>query len=211
MDIQFEGIRKSYGKQLIVSIDNLYLKGNRIYCLMGKNGVGKTTLLRIIAGLDKDYSGKIMLYSNGTPVKDVRKHVTMVFQSPYMLNMSIWDNIAYGLKVRGISKKEIRKRVNECLEMLDLADISTRNALKISAGQAQRVALARAVAFKPSVLLLDEPTSSADDDNKKLMTDIIKRANDSDNTTVIVVTHDMEQAGSLSGNILTMREGRILI
>jgi tungstate transport system ATP-binding protein len=211
MDIQFEGIRKSYGKQLIVSIDNLYLKGNRIYCLMGKNGVGKTTLLRIIAGLDKDYSGKIMLYSNGTPVKDVRKHVTMVFQSPYMLNMSIWDNIAYGLKVRGISKKEIRKRVNECLEMLDLADISTRNALKISAGQAQRVALARAVAFKPSVLLLDEPTSSADDDNKKLMTDIIKRANNSDNTTVIVVTHDMEQARSLSGNILTMREGRILM
>jgi tungstate transport system ATP-binding protein len=211
MDIQFEGIRKSYGKQLIVSIDNLYLKGNRIYCLMGKNGVGKTTLLRIIAGLDKDYSGKIMLCSNGTPVKDVRKHVTMVFQSPYMLNMSIWDNIAYGLKVRGISKKEIRKRVNECLEMLDLADISTRNALKISAGQAQRVALARAVAFKPSVLLLDEPTSSADDDNKKLMTDIIKRANNSDNTTVIVVTHDMEQARILSGNILTMREGRILM
>lgn len=209
MDIQLNGIKKYYDKQLIVNIDKLYLDGGKIYCLMGRNGVGKTTLLRIIAGLDKNYYGSVRFCRNGLLCNEARRHVTMVFQTPYMFDTTVWDNIAYGLKVRSKNREEINEKVNKYLKLMDLESLSHKNALKLSAGQTQRVALARAMVFEPSILLLDEPTSSADDSNKKLITKIIKNINCTNKTTVIMVTHDLEQAQSLSDNILAMNDGKV--
>lgn len=210
MDVQFKGIRKYYDKKLILDIDDLFIEGNKVYSLIGKNGIGKTTLLKILAGLDHNYEGKVEFYQQKKPCFNAERHITMVFQTPYMFDNTVWNNIAYGLKVRKEDKQIINKRVEETLELMDLTHMSQKNALKLSAGQIQRVALARAIAFRPSVLLLDEPTASVDPEYSEMMINLIKDIHEKKGTTIIVVTHKQEEVKRLSGNVLEVVSGKII-
>jgi ABC-type Fe3+/spermidine/putrescine transport system ATPase subunit len=185
--------------------------------LLGPSGCGKTTTLRAIAGLERPTSGEIRI--GGTPVFSSspsmnvpaeRRGLSMVFQS-YAIwpHMSVFDNVAYGLRVRKRPDAEVKRRVSEALELVQLGDFGTRSASKLSGGQQQRVALARAFVFSPSVLLFDEPLSNLDAKLRAEMRVELKELQRRLGITSVYVTHDLEEALAISDRIVVMRDGVI--
>lgn len=201
MDISFFGVKKCFGTRLVVDIEKLHLPGGQIYCLLGKNGVGKTTLLTMVAGLVRDFEGVIRV---GSKPPQAGWDITLVFQQPHMFNMTVYDNIAYGLRARKLTEPQIRNRVMPVCQLLDLKEYLNQNARNLSGGEAKRVAIARAVVLDPAVLLLDEPTSSADYQSKLLICDLVRELNRKTKTTVLMVTHDLTQARTLTKHLLFM-------
>ena len=204
-----------YGEQDILKNINISVDRGEVFALIGPTGAGKTTLLRLIDLLDSPTSGRI--YFDGTDVTEsgrrrleTRRRMACVLQKPVVFNTSIYDNIAYGLKCRGVGKSNIREKVGAILEMVDLLAYGNRNARTLSGGEAQRVAIARAVAVEPEVLLLDEPTANLDPIStskiEELITNIIHRYD----TTIIMATHDMSQGQRLAGRIGVLIDGEIL-
>src|SRR5437016_10606885 len=180
--------------------------------LLGPSGCGKTTMLRIIAGLDTPDEGGRVLFDGAdvTSVPIERRNVGMVFQSYALFpNMSVADNIGFGLKVRKQPKDKIRKRVGELLELINLPDKGNRFPYQLSGGQQQRVALARALAIEPQVLLLDEPLSALDAKIRVALRNEIRRIQQQLKMTAIYVTHDQEEALAISDRIAVMAKGRI--
>jgi len=185
--------------------------------LLGPSGCGKTTTLRAIAGLEKPASGEIRI--GGAPVFSSspsvnvpaeRRGLSMVFQS-YAIwpHMSVFDNVAYGLRVRKRPEAEVTARVREALDLVQLGDLGTRSASKLSGGQQQRVALARAFVFSPSVLLFDEPLSNLDAKLRAEMRVELKELQRRLDITSVYVTHDLEEALAISDRIVVMRDGVI--
>ena len=185
--------------------------------LLGPSGCGKTTTLRAIAGLEKPASGEIRI--GGAPVFSSspsvnvpaeRRGLSMVFQS-YAIwpHMSVFDNVAYGLRVRKRPEAEVTQRVREALDLVQLGDFDTRSASKLSGGQQQRVALARAFVFSPSVLLFDEPLSNLDAKLRAEMRVELKELQRRLDITSVYVTHDLEEALAISDRIVVMRDGVI--
>ena len=185
--------------------------------LLGPSGCGKTTTLRAIAGLERPASGEIRI--GGTPVFSSstrvnvpaeRRELSMVFQS-YAIwpHMTVFDNVAYGLRVRRRPEAEVRARVQEALDLVQLGDLSARSASKLSGGQQQRVALARAFVFSPSVLLFDEPLSNLDAKLRAEMRIELKELQRRLDITSVYVTHDLEEALAISDRIVVMRDGVI--
>ena len=183
--------------------------------LLGPSGCGKTTTLRAIAGLERPTSGEIRI--GGTPVfaehvniPAERRGLSMVFQS-YAIwpHMSVFDNVAYGLRVRKRPELEVRTRVREALDLVQLGDLAARSAAKLSGGQQQRVALARAFVFSPSVLLFDEPLSNLDAKLRAEMRVELKELQRRLDITSVYVTHDLEEALAISDRIIVMRDGVI--
>ena len=185
--------------------------------LLGPSGCGKTTTLRAIAGLERPTSGEIRI--GGTPVFSSspsvnipaeRRGLSMVFQS-YAIwpHMTVFDNVAYGLRVRKRPAAEVAKRVREALELVQLGDLGDRSASKLSGGQQQRVALARAFVFSPSVLLFDEPLSNLDAKLRAEMRVELKELQRRLDITSVYVTHDLEEALAISDRIIVMRDGVI--
>jgi iron(III) transport system ATP-binding protein len=185
--------------------------------LLGPSGCGKTTTLRAIAGLEKPAAGEIRI--GGTPVFSSspnvnvpaeRRGLSMVFQS-YAIwpHMSVFDNVAYGLRVRKQPEAEVATRVREALELVQLGELGTRSASKLSGGQQQRVALARAFVFSPSVLLFDEPLSNLDAKLRAEMRVELKELQRRLDITSVYVTHDLEEALAISDRIVVMRDGVI--
>jgi iron(III) transport system ATP-binding protein len=185
--------------------------------LLGPSGCGKTTTLRAIAGLEKPASGEIRIggevvfgSSPSVNVPAERRGLSMVFQS-YAIwpHMSVFDNVAYGLRVRKRPEAEVATRVREALDLVQLAELGTRSASKLSGGQQQRVALARAFVFSPSVLLLDEPLSKLDAKLRSEMRVELKELQRRLDITSVYVTHDLEEALAISDRIVVMRDGII--
>ena len=185
--------------------------------LLGPSGCGKTTTLRAIAGLERPTSGEIRISGNpvfsSSPSVNVpaeRRGLSMVFQS-YAIwpHMTVFDNVAYGLRVRKRPESEIAARVREALELVQLGDLGTRSASKLSGGQQQRVALARAFVFSPSVLLFDEPLSNLDAKLRAEMRVELKELQRRLDITSVYVTHDLEEALAISDRIVVMRDGAI--
>src|SRR5882724_7143620 len=185
--------------------------------LLGPSGCGKTTTLRAIAGLEKPASGEIRI--GGTPVFSSapnvnvpaeRRGLSMVFQS-YAIwpHMSVFDNVAYGLRVRKRPEAEVAARVREALDLVQLGELESRSASKLSGGQQQRVALARAFVFSPSVLLFDEPLSNLDAKLRAEMRVELKELQRRLDITSVYVTHDLEEALAISDRIVVMRDGGI--
>src|SRR5262249_16373115 len=183
--------------------------------LLGPSGCGKTTTLRAIAGLEKPASGEIRI--GGAPVFSAsvnlpaeRRGLSMVFQS-YAIwpHMSVFDNVAYGLRVRKRPEAEVTARVREALELVQLGELGARSASKLSGGQQQRVALARAFVFSPSVLLFDEPLSNLDAKLRAEMRVELKELQRRLDVTSVYVTHDLEEALAISDRIVVMRDGVI--
>jgi len=183
-----------------------------LFTLLGPSGCGKTTTLRIIAGFEMPDYGRIFFdEADVTFKKPYERGCAMVFQN-YALwpHMSVYDNIAYGLKLRKLPKSEIDKRVKEVLRLVGLEGLENRYPLQLSGGQQQRVALARALVIEPKVLLLDEPLSNLDAKLRLRMREELKSLQKELGITTIYVTHDQEEAMSISDRIAVMRKGRIL-
>jgi len=203
-----------YGERDILKNINLGVERGEVLALIGPTGTGKTTLLRLINLLDMPTSGKIYFDGIGATESrrlrfEVRRRMAFVLQKPVVFNMSVQENIAYGLKWRGVGKSKIREKVGNILDMIGLAAEKNRNARTLSGGEAQRVAIARAIAIEPEVLLLDEPTANLDPVSaakvEGLITDIIQRHD----TTIIMATHDMAQGQRLADRIGVLINGEI--
>ncbi|WP_429472316.1 ABC transporter ATP-binding protein [Neobacillus sp. B4I6] len=206
-----ENVVKTFNKTEVVKKMNLEIKQGELVSFLGPSGCGKTTTLNMIAGfLDVD-GGRIVV--DGKPVHLLppnKREMGMVFQNYALFpHMTVFDNVAYGLKLRKVSKSEIHTRVTEALEMVRLAGYEKRYPKELSGGQQQRVSLARALVIKPKVLLLDEPLSNLDAKLRQEMREEIVEIQKKVGITTIFVTHDQEEALAISDRIAVMYEGRI--
>ncbi len=195
------------------AVDNVTLdiKAGTFVTLLGPSGCGKTTTLRMIAGFEYPDEGDILL--DGASIKHIppnKRDIAMVFQSYALFpHYNVFDNIAYGLKIRKMQKKQIREKVMEMLELVELSGLENRMTNQLSGGQQQRVALARALVMEPGVLLFDEPLSNLDAKLRMLMRTEIRRIQQKIGITAVYVTHDQAEALSLSDEIIIMKEGLI--
>ncbi|HBN32568.1 MAG TPA: ABC transporter ATP-binding protein [Rhodobacteraceae bacterium] len=204
-------LSKNFGNFCAVDTVNLMIKKGEFLTLLGPSGSGKTTLLMMIAGFLDITSGDIEM--DGNSIADIpaeKRNFGMVFQGYALFpHMSVRENIGYALTVRKRSAAEIRLRVDEMLELVQLQDFADRKPGQLSGGQQQRVALARALSFSPPVLLLDEPLGALDKKLRVEVQDQLKDIHDRIGTTFIYVTHDQEEALSMSDRIVIMRDGRV--
>jgi putative spermidine/putrescine transport system ATP-binding protein len=209
--LELTGIQKRFGATYAVEEFNLVAERGEFVSFLGPSGCGKTTTLRMIAGFERPTAGRILI--DGVDVTDKapnRRDVGMVFQSYALFpNMNVADNIGFGLRVRKRPKDQIQKRVAELLEIVNLPDKGKRFPYQLSGGQQQRVALARALAFEPQVLLLDEPLSALDAKIRVALRVEIRSIQRQLGITTVYVTHDQEEALSLSDRVVVMSEGRM--
>ncbi len=207
-------IFKAAGQKDVAALDDVSvaIKENEFFTLLGPSGCGKTTLLRLIAGFDFPTSGQILLYGQDIAVlPPFKRPVNTVFQNYALFpHMTVAQNIGFGLEMLGKPKAEIATRVSEMLKLVRMEDLASRRTSQISGGQQQRVALARALAPKPKVLLLDEPLSALDYKLRKDMQIELKRLQHETGITFIFVTHDQEEALTMSDRIAVMSKGKIL-
>jgi spermidine/putrescine transport system ATP-binding protein len=210
-DVQLTNVSKAFGATWAVCDLTLQVERGIFYSLLGPSGCGKTTTLRLIAGFEQPTAGQVLI--RGVDVAGLppyRRDVNTVFQSYALFpHMSVADNIAYGLRQRHMGRAEIHRRVNEALEMVRLVGADKRKPSELSGGQQQRVALARALVNRPTVLLLDEPLSALDLKLRKEMQSELKTLQRTVGITFIYVTHDQEEAITLSNRIAVMNTGRL--
>ena len=209
--IALEGVSKRFGKADAVHEITLEIGDGEFFSLLGPSGCGKTTTLRMIAGFEMPDAGRIVLQGEDvTSVSANRRPVNMVFQQYALFpHMSIYDNVAFGLKVKRVPGGERRDRVLELLRVVALEGLERRRPRQLSGGQQQRVALARALVNKPAALLLDEPLGALDVKLRKQMQFELKRIQHELGTTFVYVTHDQEEALAMSDRIAVMNRGRV--
>ena len=211
LDVELKDIVKTFGEDTAVQGLNLKIRQGEFFSILGPSGCGKTTTLRMIAGFETPTSGKLMIQEqcmNGVPAH--RRSVNTVFQSYALFNhMSVWDNVAFGLKIKKIPKAELRQQVGEALTLVQMESFARRFPSQLSGGQKQRVALARALVNRPAVMLLDEPLGALDLKLRKQMQVELSNLHKRLGITFIMVTHDQEEALSLSDRIAVMKDGCI--
>ena len=203
---------KTFGKVEVLKTVNQEVRAGEFFTLLGPSGCGKTTLLRIIAGLEIPTSGNVILGTDDiTSLPANKRHVNMVFQSYALFpHLSIYENIAFGLRSRKINPDDIKRRVEEGIEMLGLGAMRDRMPDQLSGGQKQRVSLARALVNEPDILLLDEPMSALDAKLRAQVQEDLRRLQRKLGTTFIMVTHDQDEALVCSDRIAVMNEGQIV-
>lgn len=214
MDLRLSvsNIYKGYNGIPVLKGCSFHFDRRDIYVLTGPNGSGKSTFLRICALLEEPDSGEINYLSENNALKkdiELRRRITLVLPRVGIFNTTVFKNVAYGLRIRGLKGKEIEERVNRVLEFVGLINKKDHNALTLSSGEAQRLGIARAWVIEPEILFLDEPTASVDMKNIEIIEDIILRLRDR-GKTIIITTHDQMQARRLSNNILGIRDGIIV-
>jgi sulfate transport system ATP-binding protein len=211
MSIEATGIDKKFGDFVALDDVDLSVGSGRLTALLGPSGGGKSTLLRIIGGLEEPDGGQVRIDGREiTGVPAQRRNVGFVFQHyAAFKHLSVFRNVAFGLEVRKRPKDEIRKRVFELLELVHLEQFADRLPAQLSGGQRQRMALARALAVEPSVLLLDEPFGALDAKVRRELRDWLRRLHDEVHVTTVFVTHDQEEALEVSDEIVVINHGRI--
>ncbi|HKA26072.1 MAG TPA: sulfate ABC transporter ATP-binding protein [Gaiellaceae bacterium] len=211
MGITVVEVTKRFGDFVALDDVSVAIPEGSLTALLGPSGSGKSTLLRVIAGLDEPDSGQVSLGDDDVTHLPARaRGVGMVFQHyAAFKHMTVWENVAFGLKVRKRPKDEIRRRVSELLELVQLDGLSKRYPAQLSGGQRQRMALARALAVDPEVLLLDEPFGALDARVRKELRAWLRRLHDEVHVTTIIVTHDQEEAMEVAGQIVVINRGRV--
>ena len=209
--IELRSIKKSYGSNTIINDFNLTINNGEFVTILGPSGCGKTTVLRLLAGLEELDSGSIILDGEDiTNVPAEKRHINTVFQSYALFpHMTIFENVAFGLRMQKVPNDEIKPRVLEALRMVQLEEMADRKPTQLSGGQQQRIAIARAVVNKPKVLLLDESLSALDYKLRKQMQNELKMLQRQLGITFIFVTHDQEEAITMSDRIVLLRKGKI--
>jgi spermidine/putrescine transport system ATP-binding protein len=209
--IEIKNVTKQFQNNLVLDDINLQIKNGEFLTLLGPSGCGKTTLLRLLAGFDEPDEGSIWLQGkNITHTPPEIRHVNMVFQTYALFpHMTVYENVAFGLRCQKVLEASIQEKVHEALSMVKLAHLANRKPQQLSGGQQQRVAIARAVVNQPLVLLLDEPFSALDYSLRKSVRIEVKELQRRLGITFIFVTHDQEEALSMSDRIVVMNQGKI--
>ena len=209
--VEIKSLHKNFGANQVVRNVSLQVERGEFISLLGPSGCGKTTVLRMVAGFELASSGKIIIDGQDmTHLSPAKRGVGMVFQSYALFpNMNVADNVGFGLKVAGKSALEIKSRVAEMLELIKLPHLASRYPFQMSGGQQQRVSLARALAVSPRILLLDEPLSALDAKIRVSLREEIRALQKKLGITTIFVTHDQEEALSMSDRVVVMNEGCI--
>ncbi len=204
-------LTKIIKNKTLLSIDELFLEEGKLHTLKGENGAGKTTLLHILALVSMPtsgnvkYKGKEIDYSSEKQLQTLRTEIVLMEQSPIMFTGSVEKNISYGMHARKIPKNIQAKKIDEVLELLEIAHLKQYKAHTLSGGETQRVALARSLVLEPKCLILDEPTASVDKESKAIIENILK--NLTPKCTLIMTTHNDEQNTLLSQNTITLEKG----
>jgi sulfate transport system ATP-binding protein len=211
MSIVVSGVSKRFNGFVALEDVSVEVQRGSLTALLGPSGSGKSTLLRVIAGLEKPDTGSVSISGldvTGRPPQD--RGVGFVFQHyAAFKHMTVWDNIAFGLAIRKRPKEEVRMRVAELLELVQLEGLAKRYPAQLSGGQRQRMGLARALAVDPEVLLLDEPFGALDARVRKELRAWLRRLHDETHTTTVIVTHDQEEAMEVADEVVVMNRGRI--
>lgn len=212
LNLRLKCVSKAYGNKAIIEQCSYLFEDEAVYVILGSNGVGKSTLLRMCALIEQPDSGEIF-YSEGKKNlnKDIslRRRLTIVLPAIGVFNTSVRDNVAYGLTIRGFSKKKVEFLVVEALDFVGLKDRYKQSAMSLSSGEKQRLGLARAIAIKPEILFLDEPTASVDKDNSEIIDRIILALKENYGTKIIMTTHDFKQADKLADVKLVLEKGTL--
>lgn len=210
--VDIKNITKYYGDVLAVDDVSIKIEKGELIGLLGPSGCGKTTLLRVMSGFLKPNGGSIFMGGNDvTDLPPEKRPTSLVFQNYALFpHLSVFDNIAFGLKVKKVPMEQIRKDVKDILKVIDLEGIENRSVSQLSGGQQQRIALARGLVMKPEVLLLDEPLCNLDAKLRVETRDHIKRIQQSLGITSVFVTHDQEEALSICDRIVIMKDGKVL-
>lgn len=225
-------ISKRYDGKPVLKDCSLSFDNTGVYVLMGQNGTGKSTFLRICALLENPDRGEINYFSGDNPLcppllrgelkgdtfsegilkKDIalRRRITLVLPKIGIFNTTVFKNAAYGLKIRGIKGNEMENRVEKTLDFVGLIRKKDQNALTLSSGEAQRLGIARAIVIEPEMLFLDEPTASVDEENTRIIENIILNMRKEGGSTIIITTHDRPQAERLADTLLIIRGGTII-
>lgn len=211
MSIDISGVTKKYGDFVALEDVNVSIPTGQLTALLGPSGGGKSTLLRIIAGLETADAGTVRIEgTDATKLPPQKRNVGFVFQHYAVFkHMTVAKNVAFGLEIRKRKKEEIAARVDELLKLVHLSQFSHRMPSQLSGGQRQRMALARALAVEPTVLLLDEPFGALDAKVRKELRDWLRRLHDEVHVTTVFVTHDQEEALEVADEIVVVNEGRV--
>jgi molybdopterin-binding protein len=205
-------ITKKYGETTALKEVNLEIWEKDILSLIGPNGAGKTTLLKIMAGIETPTSGEILYKNKQIPKNNldlIRQKCTMVFQKTVVFNTTVYENVAYGLKIRGVPEFHVKTKVSEALELVRLKGYEERLAKRLSGGEQQRIALARAIVLEPEILLLDEPTANLDPKTASIIEETVNHMNREKGTTIILATHNMLQAQKIAKKAALLLNGEI--
>lgn len=207
-------ITKQHAERIVLDIPSLELEKGRSYALLGPNGAGKTTLLNILAFLEPPTKGQIFFNANQvefseTRLQNLRRKVVVVDQNPILFTTSVYKNLDFGLRIRGIPKKERECRIAESLDMVGMKHFAESPAHRLSGGETQRVALAARLALKPDVMLLDEPTANVDAASAQLIKEASLRAHKEWGSTLVVASHDRDWVFGVCDEILHLLNGRL--
>ncbi|WP_424358125.1 phosphate ABC transporter ATP-binding protein [Methanocella sp. MCL-LM] len=211
--LSVRNVTKTAGNKAILKDVSLEVRDGEIMAILGPSGAGKSTLLRIVNMLDRPDSGQVLVDGRNVWAEnrlEMQRSMAMVFQKPIAFSWNVYDNAAYGLRLRGVDKAEIDSRVKEALALLDMTGKERQYARSLSGGETQRLAFARAVVLRPKLLLLDEPTANLDPANVAIMERAIKDVNEKYRTTVVLVTHSIYQARRLSTTAAFMMNGEVI-
>ncbi len=214
LTLQITDIWKEYGGIAVLRGCSFSFDEGGVYALMGSNGSGKSTFLRICALLEKPDRGDVQYFSAGKAVSggmDLMRRITLLLPDPGLFNATVYSNAAYGLRIRGLKRSEIEERVGRVLAFAGLEKKRKQNARTLSSGETQRLGLARAMAVSPEMLFLDEPTASVDRENRTIIEDIILKMKKEAGSTVIITTHDLKQAEKLADTLLVIEDGKISV
>ncbi|MBF0516786.1 MAG: ATP-binding cassette domain-containing protein, partial [Nitrospirae bacterium] len=206
-------MKKTYGEAVILDSCTFCFTSGLVYAVMGQNGSGKSTLLRMCTFLEQPDSGKVDYLQHDTVLENnlaLRRRITLVLPSVGVFNTTVYENVAYGLKLRKASKAKIEEEVLNAIEMVGLKDKIRHRAVTLSSGETQRMGLARALAISPEVLYLDEPTAAVDAKNSETIQEIIINIRHTLKTTIILATHDTGLAAVAADTVLSLRDGRLI-
>lgn len=213
--IEIIDVHKQFGDIKVLNGVNTRIEKGEVFTIIGPSGQGKSTLLRLINLLDTPTSGRILIdgtdiHTNGARQMAVRRRMGMVFQKPVVFNTTVHENIATGMKFRGVEPRVIEEKIAEALRVIDLEGFGSRRAKTLSGGEMQRVALARAMVTEPDILILDEPTANLDPLATEKIEELVRHYNQDLGTTVVMSTHDMLQGQRLADRIAVMMGGTFI-
>jgi tungstate transport system ATP-binding protein len=216
--LELRDLEVTYGEKTVLRLDSVRFEQGKIYGIVGPSGSGKSTLLRVINLLERPTKGSMHVFGTDVDLSTlthakglpIQRQMGFVAQKPAMFQATVFDNVAMGLRYRGVDRVRIRSLVAEALQLVELEHTANQRADTLSGGEAQRIALARALVFEPPLLLLDEPTANLDPYNISIFERVIRTIHRTRRTTILIVTHNLPQARRLTQECLFLHKGRIV-